>query len=65
MATWPLVGRRAQLSRLTSTVSARRGAVITGAAGVGKTALTLSALEWAQERGTASPLWQMRSRVAW
>jgi DNA-binding CsgD family transcriptional regulator len=51
VATWPLVGRRKELSQLTAAVSARRGAVIIGSAGVGKTALGLAALEWAQERG--------------
>ena len=39
---WPLVGRRRELSRLTATVVARRGAVITGPAGVGKTTLARS-----------------------
>jgi DNA-binding CsgD family transcriptional regulator len=38
---------------LTGAVAARRGAVITGAAGVGKTTLALRGLEWAQQRGMA------------
>jgi len=38
---------------LTGAVAAKRGAVITGPAGVGKTTLALSGVEWAQQRGTA------------
>ena len=48
---WPLVGRNEQLSLLTAAVLARRGAVITGTAGVGKTTLAMSALRVAEERG--------------
>jgi DNA-binding CsgD family transcriptional regulator len=48
---WPLVGRREELARLTAAVVARRGAVITGSPGVGKTTLAMTGLEVAQERG--------------
>jgi len=48
---WPLVGRGKQLSQLLAAVVARRGAVITGSAGVGKTALAMECVRLAQERG--------------
>jgi DNA-binding CsgD family transcriptional regulator len=48
---WPLVGRNEQLSLLTAAVLARRGAVITGPAGVGKTTLAMTGLRVAEERG--------------
>jgi uncharacterized protein YfiM (DUF2279 family) len=48
-----MVGRRKELSQLTGAVAAKRGAVITGPAGVGKTTLALSGVEWAQQRGMA------------
>jgi len=51
VAIWPLVGRNKELSQLTAAISARRGAVITGSAGVGKTTLAVTGLEWAGERG--------------
>ncbi|MDT5291393.1 MAG: hypothetical protein QOF88_6282, partial [Mycobacterium sp.] len=54
VATWPLVGRRKEFSQVTAAISARRGAVIIGPAGVGKTTLTLAALDWARERGMSS-----------
>ena len=38
---------------LTGAVAAKRGAVITGPAGVGKTTLARSAVEWAEQRGMA------------
>ena len=50
---WRMVGRGKEFSRLTAAVAARRGAVITGPAGVGKTTLALSAVEWAGQRGMA------------
>jgi DNA-binding CsgD family transcriptional regulator len=53
VAGWPIVGRRKELSQLTEAVEAGRGAVITGLAGVGKTTLALSGVEWAQQRGMA------------
>ena len=48
---WPLVGRSEELARLGGAVDARRGAVITGPAGVGKTTLAVTGLQLAQERG--------------
>ncbi len=48
-----MVGRGKEFSRLTAAVTARRGAVVTGPAGVGKTTLALSAVEWAGQRGMA------------
>ncbi len=46
-----MVGREKELSQLTGAIAARRGAVITGPAGVGKTTLALSGAEWAQRHG--------------
>jgi hypothetical protein len=48
-----MVGRGRELSQLTGAVAAKRGTVITGPAGVGKTTLALSGADWAQERGMA------------
>jgi hypothetical protein len=48
---WLLVGRDEELSRLSAAVVARRGAVITGAAGVGKTTLAMAGLRVAEQRG--------------
>jgi len=48
-----MVGRREELSQLTGAVAAKRGAVITGPAGVGKTTLALSCVECAEQRGMA------------
>ena len=48
-----MVGRGRQLSLLTGALAAKRGAVITGPAGVGKTTLALGGVEWAQQRGMA------------
>jgi DNA-binding CsgD family transcriptional regulator len=48
-----MVGRSKEFSQLTAAVTAKRGAVITGPAGVGKTTLALSAVEWAEQRGMA------------
>ena len=45
-----MVGRRREFSQLTGAVAAKRGAVITGPAGVGKTTLALGGAEWAQQR---------------
>jgi len=50
---WPLAGRDEELSRLSAAVIARRGAVITGAAGVGKTTLAMTGLRVAEQRGMA------------
>jgi DNA-binding CsgD family transcriptional regulator len=46
-----MVGRNQEFSQMTGAVAAKRGAVITGPAGVGKTTLALSGLEWAEQRG--------------
>lgn len=48
-----MVGRSKEFSQLTAAVAAKRGAVITGPAGVGKTTLALSVVEWAEQRGMA------------
>jgi DNA-binding CsgD family transcriptional regulator len=48
---WPLVGRDEELSQLTVAVVAQRGAVITGAAGTGKTTLAMAGLRVAEKRG--------------
>jgi len=48
--TWPLVGRGEELSRLTSALAARRGAVITGPAGAGKTTLAMTCLQLVRDR---------------
>jgi DNA-binding CsgD family transcriptional regulator len=50
---WPHVGRQRELSQLFGAVASRRGAVITGPAGVGKTTLALSGVEWAERHGMA------------
>src|SRR5271156_2030863 len=48
-----MVGRQKELSQLTGALASRRGAVITGPAGVGKTTLALSAVDLAQNSGMA------------
>jgi DNA-binding CsgD family transcriptional regulator len=48
---WPLVGRGKELAQLTAAVAAGRGAVVTGPAGVGKTALAMRCLRVAGDRG--------------
>ncbi|HEX3334365.1 MAG TPA: hypothetical protein VHS57_08485, partial [Acidimicrobiales bacterium] len=48
---WPLVGRAREVARLKQSVRERRGAVITGGAGVGKTTLGLVGVEFAQDQG--------------
>jgi DNA-binding CsgD family transcriptional regulator len=53
MAGWRMVGRSREFAQLTAAVAAQRGAVITGPAGVGKTTLALSGVEWAEQRGMA------------
>jgi len=42
---WPVVGRSNELRQLAAAVVARRGAVITGPAGVGKTTLAVTGVE--------------------
>ena len=53
---WPLVGRSTEISQLRTSISGRRGAVIVGPAGVGKTALATLGLEFGRERGMAVAL---------
>src|SRR3954464_12169360 len=48
---WPLVGRSNELGQLTAALLARRGAVISGPAGVGKTTLAVTGVELAQQQG--------------
>ncbi len=55
VAAWPLVGRSSEQSRLLAALVERRGAVVVGAAGVGKTTLVTTCLQIAQERGWRSP----------
>jgi DNA-binding CsgD family transcriptional regulator len=50
---WPLVGRDKELTQLAGAVADRRGAVIMGPAGVGKTTLALRYLELARKQGMA------------
>src|SRR5271165_1108768 len=47
---WPLAGRGDELSRLTAALVARRGAVITGPAGTGKTTLAMTCLQLVRDR---------------
>jgi len=47
---WPLAGRGEELSRLTAALAARRGAVITGPAGAGKTTLAVTGLQLVRDR---------------
>jgi DNA-binding CsgD family transcriptional regulator len=51
---WPLVGRGKELARLAGAVAGRRGAVIMGLAGVGKTTLALRYMELARKQGMAT-----------
>ena len=46
---WPLVGRSSEISHLRASISGRRGAVITGPAGVGKTVLAAVGVEYARD----------------
>jgi len=48
---WPILGRSKELSQLSAAVLEKRGAVITGAAGVGKTTLAVACLQLAEDRG--------------
>ncbi len=53
---WPLVGRSSEISQLKTSISGRRGAVITGPAGMGKTVLATLGLEFGRERGMSVAL---------
>ena len=48
---WPLVGRSDEVTQLKAAISGRRGAVITGPAGAGKTALATVGVEFARAAG--------------
>jgi DNA-binding CsgD family transcriptional regulator len=48
---WPLVGRAKELAVLTSAMSSKRGAVVTGGPGAGKTALATACLGALEPRG--------------
>ena len=45
---WPLVGRSSEISHLQAAISGRRGAVISGPGGVGKTVLAALGVEYAR-----------------
>ena len=53
---WPLVGRSDEVTQLKAAISGRRGAVITGPAGVGKTVLATVGVEFARSQGMAVAL---------
>jgi len=52
---WPLVGRSSEISQLQASISGRRGAVIRGPAGVGKTVLATLGIEFARRGGAPKP----------
>jgi len=51
--TWPVVGRTSELAQLTAALGVRRGVLLTGPAGVGKTTLALACVEQAEKRGVS------------
>jgi DNA-binding CsgD family transcriptional regulator len=53
---WPLAGRARELQLLREAIRARRGAVIVGPAGSGKTALARAGAEFAQDQGVSVAL---------
>jgi DNA-binding CsgD family transcriptional regulator len=53
---WPLAGRSGELQLLKEAIRARRGAVIVGPAGSGKTTLARAGVEFAQDQGMAVAL---------
>ncbi len=53
---WPVVGRSRELSLLKEAIRDRRGAVIAGPAGSGKTVLAQEGVEFAQDQGMAVAL---------
>jgi hypothetical protein len=56
VARWPLVGRSSEIAQLKTSISGRRGAVITGPAGVGKTVLAAVGVEFGRELGMSVAL---------
>ncbi len=50
---WPLVGRSREIALLREAIARRQGAVITGPAGAGKTALAAVGVDFAREEGMA------------
>ena len=56
MGRWPLRGRARELQLLKEAVRARRGAVIAGPAGSGKTVLAQAGVEFAQDQGMSVAL---------
>jgi DNA-binding CsgD family transcriptional regulator len=55
-ARWPLVGRSREIAELREAVRARRGAVVTGPAGVGKTSLAMVGVDFAEDQNMAVAL---------
>ena len=53
---WPLVGRSTEITQLKGSISGRRGAVIIGPAGVGKTTLAMVGIEFARDLGMSVAL---------
>jgi len=50
---WPLVGRAHEVARLEQAVTERRGAVIAGPVGIGKSSLAAVGAQFAREQGIA------------
>jgi MoxR-like ATPase len=60
---WPLADQAKELSRLTAALVARRGAVITGPAGAGKTTLAIAgAMSWSARWPAGRPPDQTKTR---
>ena len=53
---WPLAGRSRELQQLREAIRARRGAVLEGPAGSGKTVLAHAGIEFAQDQGMSVAL---------
>ena len=53
---WPLVGRSSEIAHLKASISGRRGAVIIGPVGVGKTVLATVGVEFARDLGMSVAL---------
>ena len=56
LSRWPLVGREHELAVLQQSIGDGRGAVVTGAVGVGKSALAAAAVDFARGQGMAVTL---------